>query len=87
MSEGYPTAAQREALRLICAHGQLDTDELGARLVSARRSSTNPGFARAIARMAGTLAWRLHAQGFITETGRAWSTTAQGRNLISCESA
>ncbi len=55
MSDGYPTAAQKEALRLICDHGRLHTEELGRQLVSARRSSTNPGFASAIARMAGTL--------------------------------
>ncbi|GIH25322.1 hypothetical protein Aph01nite_36320 [Acrocarpospora phusangensis] len=85
MSEGYPTAAQKEALRLICAHGRLDTDELGAHLVRARRSSSNPGFTPAIARMAGTLTWRLHAQGFLTETGGFWSATAAGRKLISCE--
>jgi hypothetical protein len=86
MSDGYPTAAQKEALRLICDHGRLHTEELGRRLVSARRSSTNPGFAPAIARMAGTLAWRLEAQGFIAETGDEWTTTADGSRLISCSS-
>lgn len=86
MSDGYPTAAQKQALRLICDHGQLDTERLGAHLVSARRSSTNSGFAPAIARMAGTLAWRLEAQGFIAEAENAWTTTANGRRLIACSS-
>ncbi|MDP9868730.1 MULTISPECIES: hypothetical protein [Streptosporangium] len=85
MSDGYPTAAQKEALRLICHHGRLETERLGRHLLRARRPSTNPGYARAITRMAGTLAWRLHAQGFITETaGGAWATTATGRQLIAC---
>ncbi|WP_371786925.1 hypothetical protein [Streptosporangium subroseum] len=86
MSEGYPTAAQKEALRLICDHNRLDTHQLGHHLLSARRSSTNPGFAPAIIRMAATLTWRLKAQGFITEAdnGGAWQTTADGRDLISC---
>ncbi|MFE3449834.1 hypothetical protein ACFXJ8_12955 [Nonomuraea sp. NPDC059194] len=39
MSDGYPTAAQREALRLICVHGPLKADGLGERLVAARRTS------------------------------------------------
>ncbi|TDD16557.1 hypothetical protein [Nonomuraea diastatica] len=87
MSDGYPTAAQKEALRLICDHGRLETERLGRRLLRARRPSSNPGFARAIARMAGTLTWRLQAQGFITETADgAWVTTASGRRLISCSS-
>ncbi|MFI7702458.1 hypothetical protein [Nonomuraea sp. NPDC049480] len=86
MSDGYPTAAQKEALRLICDHGRLHTQELGRQLISARRSSTNPDFAPAIARMAGTLAWRLEAQGFIAATGDEWTTTADGRRLISCSS-
>lgn len=84
MSEGHPTAAQREALRLICEHGPLATESLGRHLVEARKASTNPGFAPAIARMAGTLTWRLHAQGLITTAGQAWTTTAQGRVLIAC---
>ncbi|MFD8564974.1 hypothetical protein ACWDOR_18985 [Streptosporangium canum] len=86
MSDGYPTAAQKEALRLICDHGRLDTEDLGRHLVNARGSSTNPGFAPAIARMAGTLAWRLESQGFIAEAGAGWRMTADGRRLISCSS-
>ncbi|MEU0570428.1 hypothetical protein ABZ297_34265 [Nonomuraea sp. NPDC005983] len=86
MSDGYPTAPQKEALRLICEHGHLDTRQLAGHLVRARRSSTNPGFASAIARMAGTLTWRLHAQGFITDTEGVWRTTTAGRGLISCSS-
>ncbi|TDD12105.1 hypothetical protein E1292_03030 [Nonomuraea deserti] len=87
MSDGYPTAAQREALRLICGHGRLGTEQLGRHLLQVRRPSTNPGYARAIARMAGTLTWRLQAQGFITETADgAWVTNASGRGLISCSS-
>lgn len=86
MSEGYPTAAQKEALRLICDHGPLDTTRLGELLVSARGSSTNPGFVPAIARMAGTLTWRLRAQGFIADghPGELWAATARGRELIGC---
>ncbi|GAA4567058.1 hypothetical protein [Planotetraspora kaengkrachanensis] len=86
MSEGYPTAAQKEALRLICRHGQLDTEHLGERLVAARRSSTNPGFTAAMHRMAGSLAWRLRAQGFIAEAehGSGSTTTQDGRKLIAC---
>ncbi|MET8339861.1 hypothetical protein ABZV14_26580 [Streptosporangium canum] len=88
MSEGYPTAAQKEALRLICDHGPLEAERLGERLIAARRGSSNPGFAPAVARMAGTLAWRLHAQGFITETAPdTWKTTADGRQLIDCQGA
>ncbi|KAB8191752.1 hypothetical protein FH608_027655 [Nonomuraea phyllanthi] len=87
MSDGYPTAAQKEALRLICDHGRLETGRLGHQLLQARRPSTNPGYAAAITRMAGTLTWRLHAQGFIIETADgAWETTASGRELISCAS-
>ncbi|MFI6317556.1 hypothetical protein ACIBG8_08550 [Nonomuraea sp. NPDC050556] len=86
MSDGYPTAAQKEALRLICDHGHLNTERLGDQLVASRRSSTNPGYARSITRMAGTLAWRLEAQGFIAEAEGAWATTATGRALISCSS-
>ncbi|WP_440106738.1 hypothetical protein [Streptosporangium sp. H16] len=82
MSEGYPTAAQKEALRLICDHGPLDTDQLGEYLIAARHASTNAGYAPAIARMAGTLIWRLHAQGFITEADDAWITTADGRLIV-----
>ncbi|MFF5209533.1 hypothetical protein [Streptosporangium sp. NPDC000396] len=73
-------------MRLICDHGRLDTERLGRHLVGARRSSTNPGYARAIAHMAGTLTWRLQAQGFVTEAEGAWATTASGRTLISCSS-
>ncbi|MGV9309862.1 hypothetical protein ACWENQ_45365 [Nonomuraea sp. NPDC004354] len=73
-------------MRLICDHGRLHTEELGRQLVSARRSSTNPGFASAVARMAGTLTWRLEAQGFIAEAGDEWTTTADGRRLIACSS-
>ncbi|MEU0485330.1 hypothetical protein ABZ260_39890 [Streptosporangium sp. NPDC006013] len=86
MSEGYPTAAQKEALRLICEHGPIDTRRLGEHLVAARRSSSNPGYAPAIARTAGALAWRLQAQGFIAEDpcSALWMTTADGRRLIGC---
>ncbi|WP_327090366.1 hypothetical protein OIE66_07000 [Nonomuraea sp. NBC_01738] len=84
MSDGYPTAAQKEALRLVCDHDGLDTDRLAIHLVGVRRSSSNPGYARAVSRMAGTLAWRLEAQGFITRSGDAWATTATDRALISC---
>lgn len=84
MSEGYPTAAQKEALRLICDHGPLEVDQLGEHLIAARQASTNPGYAPAIARMAGTLAWRLEAQGFIAEDGTGWTTTHDGRTLIAC---
>ncbi|TDD01721.1 hypothetical protein E1292_25165 [Nonomuraea deserti] len=85
MSDGYLTAAQREALRLICDHGPLDTRRLGEHLIAARPASTNPGYAPAIARMAGTLAWRLQAQGFVTESGTGlWRTSRDGRALIGC---
>ncbi|MGR6924350.1 hypothetical protein ACU635_59685 [[Actinomadura] parvosata] len=85
MSDGYPTAAQKEALRLICDHEPMPAHRLADELVAARKSSTNPGYAKAIARMAGTLVWRLQAQGFIAETGAgAWATTAEGRTLIAC---
>ncbi|MGJ6970144.1 hypothetical protein ACSDR0_50685 [Streptosporangium sp. G11] len=86
MSEGYPTAAQKEALRLICEHGPIDTHRLGERLVAARGPSSNPKFAPAIARTAGPLAWRLHVQGFIAEAPSPdrWITTADGRRLIGC---
>ncbi|MFC5828639.1 hypothetical protein [Nonomuraea insulae] len=85
MSDGYPTAAQKEALRLICGNEPMPTDRLAERLLAARRPSTNPGYARAVTHMAGTLAWRLHAQGFIANSGPdAWHTTPTGRALISC---
>ncbi|NRQ38095.1 hypothetical protein HII36_40640 [Nonomuraea sp. NN258] len=85
MSDGYPTAAQKEALRLICDQQPMPVHRLAAEMVAARRPSTNPGYAPAIARMAGTLAWRLQAQGFITENrAGGWTTTAEGRALISC---
>ncbi|MFC4111067.1 hypothetical protein [Nonomuraea zeae] len=85
MSDGYPTAAQKEALRLICDREPMPAHRLAEALVAARRPSTNPGYAPAIARMAGTLAWRLQAQGFIAETrAGGWTTTAEGRALIAC---
>ncbi|GAT71046.1 hypothetical protein HS048_20645 [Planomonospora sp. ID91781] len=84
MSDGYPTAPQKEALRLICEHGPLDADRLGHRLADARRVSGDPGHAAAIARMAGTLAWRPAAQGFIAQAEGAWAATAAGRRVISC---
>ncbi|MGW2157581.1 hypothetical protein [Nonomuraea sp. NPDC001699] len=85
MSDGYPTAAQKEALRLICDHEPMPARQLADDLVAARKASTNPGYAPAIARMAGTLAWRLQAQGFIAETrAGGWATTAEGRALIAC---
>lgn len=84
MSDGYPTAAQREALRLVCEHDRLTTQQLGQRLVAVRPASGNPGYGPAIARQAGMLAWRLQAQHYITETGGVWTTTASGRGLIGC---
>ncbi|OUC99995.1 hypothetical protein [Streptosporangium minutum] len=86
MSEGHPAAAQGEALRLICGHGPLEAGRLGERLVAARRLSTDPDFGPVITRMAGTLTWRLHAQGFIAqaESGNGWTVTADGRELIAC---
>jgi hypothetical protein len=88
MSDGHPTAAQREALLLICDHEPMPADRLAAGLVAARRPSTNPGYARAITRMAATPAWRLNAQGYIAETAAgAWTTTAGGREFIACTSS
>ncbi|WP_156325337.1 hypothetical protein [Nonomuraea sp. SBT364] len=88
MSDGYPTAAQKETLRLICDHEPMPAHRLADELVAARRPGTDPGYARAIARMAGTLAWRLQAQGFIIETRTGdWRTTSDGRALISCAGA
>ncbi|WP_214317539.1 hypothetical protein [Nonomuraea sediminis] len=84
MSDGYPTAAQREALQIICDHPAIDSQNLSRYLVAARRTSSNPGYAKAIARMAGMLAWRLESQGFINETNGMWATTAQGRTLVGC---
>ncbi|MFG1697218.1 hypothetical protein [Nonomuraea sp. NPDC049309] len=85
MSDGYPTAAQKEALRVICDQEPVPVEQVAERLLSARRSSPNPGYAPAIARMAGTLIWRLQAQGFVTEAGVGrWATTADGRDLIAC---
>ncbi|MFF4989710.1 hypothetical protein ACFY19_21135 [Streptosporangium saharense] len=85
MSDGYPTAAQKEALRLICAHEPMSAHRLADALVAARGPSTNLGYAPAITRMAGTLTWRLQAQGLITETrGGGWAATAEGRALITC---
>ncbi|MEV1004897.1 hypothetical protein [Nonomuraea sp. NPDC050202] len=46
MSDGYPTAAQKEALRLICGHEPMPAYRLADELVAARRPSTNPGYAR-----------------------------------------
>lgn len=85
MSDGHPTQPQREALRLICAAEPMSTAELAAELVDARPASTNPGYPRAISRMAGTLVWRLHAQHLVSETSpETWSTTRAGRELIGC---
>ncbi|GGL50022.1 hypothetical protein GCM10014719_59090 [Planomonospora parontospora subsp. antibiotica] len=36
MSDGCPTAPRKEALRLICTRGPLDTDRLGWHLPRAR---------------------------------------------------
>ncbi|WP_405144369.1 hypothetical protein OG589_41670 [Sphaerisporangium sp. NBC_01403] len=88
MSEGHPTAAQREALRLICAHEPMPAGRLAAELLAARRPSTNPGYGPAVARQASMLAWRLQAQGFIAEAADGvWRTTAGGRELIACPGA
>ncbi|MFF3669910.1 hypothetical protein [Microtetraspora malaysiensis] len=63
----------------------MPTDRVADELVAARAPSGNPGYAPAIARMAGTLVWRLHAQGLIANAGAgAWRTTAGGRELIAC---
>nr|WP_062337352.1 hypothetical protein [Herbidospora sakaeratensis] len=85
MSDGHPTQPQREALRLICAAEPMSTTELAADLVDARPDSTNPGYRRAISRMAGALVWRLHAQHLMSEASpEIWSTTRAGRELIGC---
>ncbi|NAS21023.1 hypothetical protein GT755_04895 [Herbidospora sp. NEAU-GS84] len=85
MSEGHPTEPQLEALRLICTAEPLSTEQLAASLIEARPGSTNPGYPRAIARMAGTLTWRLLAQHFVTETSSGtWRTTPAGRDLLGC---
>lgn len=85
MSDGYPTAAQKEALRLICERGLIPGDLLAEELLAARGPGTHPGYAAAIRRMGGTLAWRLEAQGFIAEAGSGmWRTTAAGRDVIAC---
>ncbi|MEV4177493.1 hypothetical protein [Nonomuraea sp. NPDC049709] len=85
MSDGYPTAAQKEALRLICDHELMPAPRPADELVAARGPGTNPGHARALTRMAGTLAWRLQAQGFIAGTrAGGWATTAEGRAFIAC---
>ncbi|MFB4284049.1 hypothetical protein ACBJ59_52795 [Nonomuraea sp. MTCD27] len=85
MSDGHPTAAQKEAPRLIRDHEPMPALRPADELVAARRPGTNPGHPRAIARMAGTLARRLRAQGFIAETrAGGWATTAEGRALIAC---
>ncbi|TXK40043.1 hypothetical protein [Nonomuraea sp. C10] len=85
MSDGYPTAARKEALRLICTHGLIPGDLLAEELLAAREPGAHPGYAAAIRRMAGTLAWRLEAQGFIAEAGAGtWRTTAAGRDVIAC---
>ena len=68
MSDGYPTAAQKGALRAICAHEPASAGLLADKLLAARQASGNVRHSRAITRMAGTLAWRLQAQGFIAET-------------------
>ncbi|MGW4796159.1 hypothetical protein ACWEPC_27435 [Nonomuraea sp. NPDC004297] len=85
MSDGHPTAAQKEALRLIYDHEPMPAHQLADALVAAREPSSSPGYAPAIARMAGTLAWRLQAQGFIAETrAGGWASMAEGRALIAC---
>lgn len=84
MSDGHPTAAQREALQLICDHDRLTTQQLGRQLVVARSASGNPGYGPAIARQAGMLTWRLQAQQYVTEADGLWTTTAAGRDLIAC---
>ncbi|WP_031171780.1 hypothetical protein, partial [Streptosporangium roseum] len=76
MSGGYSTAAPKEAVRLICDHDRMDTEDLGRHLVNARGSSTTPGFAPAIARMAATLAGLL---GVLSVTGRLLTTGLQRR--------
>ncbi|WP_113704162.1 hypothetical protein [Nonomuraea lactucae] len=82
MSEGYPTAAKKEALRIVCDTEPIPIDRLADELLATRRPSSNPGYPRAITRMAGTLAWRLHAQGFIAEAAGRSESTADGRDLI-----
>jgi len=73
---------------LVDGHPSTHPERLADELVAARRLSTNPGYARAIARMAETLAWRLQAQGLIAETPTGdWRTTPEGRDLISCTGA
>ncbi|PZG16913.1 hypothetical protein [Nonomuraea aridisoli] len=87
MSDGHPTAAQKEALRIICDHEPIPTDRLAGELLAARPGSTNPRYSLAITRMAGTLAWRLQAQGFVAEAEfDRWKTTPDGRALIACSS-
>ncbi|GGL46911.1 hypothetical protein [Planomonospora parontospora] len=84
MSGGHPTAPQKKALRLIGTRGPLDADRLGRHLARAWHTGGNPAPTPAAARLADTLAWRPAAQGLITGTGDTWSTTADGRRLVSC---
>ncbi|MDF5759350.1 hypothetical protein [Spongiactinospora sp. TRM90649] len=85
MSDGHPTSAHKEAMRLICGHDGLGTDRLAVPPPDTGPSSPNPGYARAITRMAGTPARRLEAQGFSAASGGTWTITATGGALISCQ--
>ncbi|GAA0930478.1 hypothetical protein [Nonomuraea longicatena] len=76
MSDGHPTAAQREPLWLICDHDRLTASELARHLVPARPAS--PRYGLAIARQA------VKTQRHITDTGGGWTTTGSGRDLIGC---
>jgi hypothetical protein len=80
MPERPPTAAQQEALSMICTYGPLGTTEIGERLVAARPPGGHPAYAHAIAEMAGVLAWRLSHRGLVSETAPdTWAITEHGR--------
>ncbi|GAA0956113.1 hypothetical protein [Actinocorallia libanotica] len=85
MADERPSAAQREALQLLCVHGPLSTAEIGGHLVAARGPGSHPSYRYAIAEMAGILAWRLAQRGLIKEvTPAVWTVTDQGRAADAC---
>lgn len=80
MSEGHPTAPQREVLLLLSEHGPQSGDRLARRLADNRPNAASVSVMR---RMVGQITWRLAAQHLARESpADTWDITPAGRAVI-----
>jgi hypothetical protein len=101
MSEGHPTAPQREVLAILAEEGALSAHQLAGRMMEARtRAPASAGARRTrevsrpveraglMLAMASQLVWRLAAQGLVTGgPNDPWSITERGRTLLAPRAA